>query len=184
MIPIPTVAAYFILQKKTWQPRWKPYTTLQAWKEAIYNAIFNRYATNSHTRKRGRTGKEEDIEDIEARQIHLQRDINHVYRGKYSDCLACKGYRQGQPRPFKKRKEKGGYLQPISGNQRRSATLGRRPDTAVKQSADNVIPSANSSRGSGSWPSPQSRLELEPSIEKRSHHCSHRTQSDKGSVIV
>ncbi|EXM13229.1 hypothetical protein FOTG_18316 [Fusarium oxysporum f. sp. vasinfectum 25433] len=35
------LANSFILQKKTRQPRWKPYTTLQAWKEAIYNAIFN-----------------------------------------------------------------------------------------------------------------------------------------------
>jgi hypothetical protein len=74
------LANSFILQKKTRQPRWKPYTTLQAWKEAIYNAIFNKYGTDSHTRKRCRTGKEEDSEDLEARQIHLQRDINHVNR--------------------------------------------------------------------------------------------------------
>ncbi|EGU72291.1 hypothetical protein FOXB_17200, partial [Fusarium oxysporum f. sp. conglutinans Fo5176] len=32
----------FILQKKTRHPRWKPYSTLRAWKECIYNAIFNR----------------------------------------------------------------------------------------------------------------------------------------------
>ncbi|EXK25671.1 hypothetical protein FOMG_17678 [Fusarium oxysporum f. sp. melonis 26406] len=132
------LANSFILQKKTRQPHWKPYTTLQAWKEAIYNAIFNRYATNSHTRKRCRTGKEEDIEDTEARQIHLQRDINHVYRGTPSDCLACKGYRQGQPRPFKKRKEKGGYLQPISGNERRVQTryACKVCDVAICNSAD------------------------------------------------
>ncbi|KAF4414706.1 ac transposable element-derived 4, partial [Fusarium acutatum] len=37
------LANSFILQKKTRQPRWKPYSTLQAWKEAIYNAIFNKY---------------------------------------------------------------------------------------------------------------------------------------------
>ncbi|KAK7592463.1 hypothetical protein V3481_007079 [Fusarium oxysporum f. sp. vasinfectum] len=132
------LANSFILQKKTRQPHWKPYTTLQAWKEAIYNAIFNRYATNSHTRKRCRTGKEEDIEDTEARQIHLQRDINHVYRGTPSDCLACKGYRQGQPRPFKKRKVKGGYLQPISGNGRRVQTryACKVCDVAICNSAD------------------------------------------------
>lgn len=116
------LANSFILQKKTRQPRWKPYSTLQAWKEAIYNAIFNKYASDGHTRKRGRTGKEEDNDNTEARQNHLQRDINHVYRGKYSPCLACKGCRQGQPRPLKKRKEKGGYLQPISGNERRVRT--------------------------------------------------------------
>ena len=112
------LANSFILQKKTRQPRWKPYTTLRAWKEAIYNAIFNKYGTDSHTRKRSRTGKEEDSEGLEARQNHLQRDINHIYRGINSDCLACKGCRQGQPRPFKK----GGYLQPISGNERRVRT--------------------------------------------------------------
>ncbi|KAJ0135525.1 hypothetical protein HZ326_21458 [Fusarium oxysporum f. sp. albedinis] len=89
----------------------------RAWKECICNAIFNTYAAEGGIRKRSRSGKEGDIEDIEARQNHLQRDINHVRRGSYSPCLACKGYRQGQPRPFKKRKEKGGYLEPISGNQ-------------------------------------------------------------------
>ncbi|KAL9561175.1 hypothetical protein ACKAV7_014530 [Fusarium commune] len=60
------LANSFILQKKTTQSRWKPYTTLRAWKECIYNAIFNRYATESNVRKRGRTGKEEDTEDTEA----------------------------------------------------------------------------------------------------------------------
>ncbi|EGU88242.1 hypothetical protein FOXB_01240, partial [Fusarium oxysporum f. sp. conglutinans Fo5176] len=88
------LANSFILQKKTRHPRWKPYGTLQAWKECIYNAIFNRYATKSHERKRGRTGKEEDIE----------------------------GCRQGHPQPFKRKKEQGGYLQPISGNKRRVQT--------------------------------------------------------------
>jgi hypothetical protein len=112
------LANSFILQKKTRHPRWKPYSTLQAWKECICNAIFNRYAAESGTRKRYRSGKEEDIEDIEARQIHLQRDINHVNRGRLSPCLACKGLRQGQPRPAKKNRAKGGYLQPISGNAR------------------------------------------------------------------
>ncbi|SCO78511.1 uncharacterized protein FRV6_02724 [Fusarium oxysporum] len=34
------LANSFILQKKTRQPRWKPYSTLRDWKEAIYNAIF------------------------------------------------------------------------------------------------------------------------------------------------
>jgi hypothetical protein len=110
------LANSFILQLRTQQPHWKPYITLKDWKECIYNAIFNRYASESYTRKRGCTGLEEDIEDTEARQKHLQRDINHVNRGSNSPCLACKGFRQGQPRPFKKRKIKGGYLQPVSGN--------------------------------------------------------------------
>ncbi|KNB06171.1 hypothetical protein FOXG_19591 [Fusarium oxysporum f. sp. lycopersici 4287] len=91
------LANSFILQKKTRQPHWKPYSTLQDWKEPIYNAIFNKYGTDSGIRKRCRTGKEEDSENLEARQIHLQRDINHIRRGKNSDCLACKGFRQGQP---------------------------------------------------------------------------------------
>ncbi|RKK77629.1 hypothetical protein BFJ70_g17123 [Fusarium oxysporum] len=38
------LANSFILQKKTRHPRWKPYSTLRAWKECIYNAIFNRGA--------------------------------------------------------------------------------------------------------------------------------------------
>ncbi|KAH7464233.1 hypothetical protein FOMA001_g17874 [Fusarium oxysporum f. sp. matthiolae] len=116
------LANSFILPLKTPQPRWKPYTTLKDWKECIYNAIFNRYAIESQARKRNRTGIEEDIEDTEARQKHLRRDINHVRRGAISACLACKGFRQGQPRPFKKRKAKGGCLQPISGNARSRKT--------------------------------------------------------------
>jgi hypothetical protein len=94
------LANSFILQLKTRQPHWKPYRTLKDWKECIYNAIFNQYASESQARK------EEDIEDIEARQKHLQRDINHVFRGLISSCLACKGFRQGQPRPFKKKEGK------------------------------------------------------------------------------
>ncbi|KAF6523619.1 hypothetical protein HZS61_012118 [Fusarium oxysporum f. sp. conglutinans] len=46
------LANSFILQKKTRQPRWKPYSTLRDWKEAIYNAIFNKYGTDSGLRKR------------------------------------------------------------------------------------------------------------------------------------
>ncbi|EGU86542.1 hypothetical protein FOXB_02940, partial [Fusarium oxysporum f. sp. conglutinans Fo5176] len=81
------LANSFILQKKTRQPRWKPYTTLRAWKEAIYNAIFNKYGTDSHTRKRSRTGKEEDSEGLEARQNHLQRDINHLAKASAKGSL-------------------------------------------------------------------------------------------------
>ncbi|KAF5725211.1 ac transposable element-derived 4 [Fusarium mundagurra] len=46
------LANSFILQKKTRQPRWKPYSTLKAWKECICNAIFNTYAAEGGTRKR------------------------------------------------------------------------------------------------------------------------------------
>ncbi|RKK86522.1 hypothetical protein BFJ68_g17134 [Fusarium oxysporum] len=91
------LANSFILQKKTQHPRWKPYSTLQAWKECICNAIFNTYAAEGGTRKRNRSGKEEEIEDTEARQKHLQRDINHVRRGSPSPCLACQGFRQAIP---------------------------------------------------------------------------------------
>ncbi|RKK80162.1 hypothetical protein BFJ68_g16379 [Fusarium oxysporum] len=76
------LANSFILQKKTRHPRWKPYSTLRAWKECICNAIFNTYAAEGGTRKRSRSGKEEDIEDIEARQNHLQRDT-HLQRPRY-----------------------------------------------------------------------------------------------------
>ncbi|KAI7772027.1 hypothetical protein LZL87_011720 [Fusarium oxysporum] len=54
------LANSFILQKKIYQPHWQPYGTLQAWKECIYNAIFNKYGTDSFTRKRYCTGKEEE----------------------------------------------------------------------------------------------------------------------------
>ncbi|RKK77498.1 hypothetical protein BFJ68_g17968 [Fusarium oxysporum] len=46
------LANSFILQKKTRHPRWKSYSTLQAWKECICNAIFNTYAAEGGTRKR------------------------------------------------------------------------------------------------------------------------------------
>jgi hypothetical protein len=112
-----TLANSFILQLKTPCPNWKPYTTLKDWKECIYNAIFNAYAQESWARKRNRTGKEEDTDDRETQQKHIQRKINHINRGVKSDCLVCKGFKQGQPRPFKKRKvEKGSYLQPMMGN--------------------------------------------------------------------
>ncbi|KAJ0131602.1 hypothetical protein HZ326_25311 [Fusarium oxysporum f. sp. albedinis] len=106
---------------------WKPYTTLKDWKECIYNAIFNRYAGESQARKRNRTGMEEDIEDDEARQKHLQRDINHVFRDINSACLACKGFRQGQPRPFKKGRQK----EAIYSRYQEMHQL-REPDTTVK----------------------------------------------------
>ncbi|KAF4963096.1 hypothetical protein FSARC_8869 [Fusarium sarcochroum] len=106
------LANSFILQLKTTSPNWERYTTLKDWKECIYNAIFNTYAVESEARKRGRTGQEEDIENAETHRIHIQRDINHVWRGKKSACLACKGLKQGQSRPFKKR----AYLKAISGN--------------------------------------------------------------------
>jgi hypothetical protein len=113
-----TLVNTYILQLKTPNPLWKPYATLKEWKECIYNAIFNQYATESQARKRNRSGAEEDTEDTETRQNHLQRDINHVRRGANSACLACKGFRQGQARPFKRRKANGSHLQPISGNKR------------------------------------------------------------------
>jgi hypothetical protein len=117
----------FILQLKSPHPHWKPYTTLKDWKECIYNAIFNRYAGESQARKRNRTGMEEDIEDDEARQKHLQRDINHVFRDINSACLACKGFRQGQPRPFKKGRQK----EAIYSRYQEMHQL-REPDTTVK----------------------------------------------------
>jgi hypothetical protein len=84
-------------QLKTTSPRWPPYKTLQKWKECIYNALFITYAHESSARKRCCTGKEEDIGDIEIHEKHIQRDINYVWRGVKLDCLACKGFKQGQP---------------------------------------------------------------------------------------
>ena len=112
------LANSFILQLKTSQPQWPPYKTLESWKRCISDALFIKFAQESGARKRSRAGKEEDINDTQSRQNHLQRDINHVNRGIFSDCLACKGFRQGQPRPFKKRKVKNTLLQPITANTR------------------------------------------------------------------
>jgi hypothetical protein len=120
----------FILQLKTTSPRWPPYKTLQKWKECIYNALFITYAHESSARKRYRTGKEEDIGDIETHEKHIQRDIDHVWRGVKSDCLACKGFKQGQPRPFKKRKLEKGSLQPTTGDARK--TRGRQTKYGCK----------------------------------------------------
>jgi hypothetical protein len=113
-----TLISTYILQLKTPNPHWKPYTTLKNWKECTYNAIFNQYASESQARKRNRSGAEEDTEDHERRQKHLQRDINHIYGRINSACLVYKSFRQGQARPFKKRKGNGSHLQPISGNKR------------------------------------------------------------------
>jgi hypothetical protein len=63
----------FILQLKTPCPNWMPCTTHKDCKECIYNAIFNVYAQESRARKRNRTGKEEDTNDIETQQKHMQR---------------------------------------------------------------------------------------------------------------
>ncbi|KAJ0128086.1 Uncharacterized protein HZ326_28821 [Fusarium oxysporum f. sp. albedinis] len=49
----------------------------------------------SHPRKRYRSGAE-DIDNQETRQKRIDRNINHVYRGPCSACLAFQGFRQGQ----------------------------------------------------------------------------------------
>jgi hypothetical protein len=54
----------------------------------------------------GRSRKEEDIEDLETKVKHKQREVNHVNRGIKSDCQACKGSKQGQHRPSRERKVK------------------------------------------------------------------------------
>jgi hypothetical protein len=91
---------------------------LESWKECICNALFNTYAQESRARKRNRSGIEEDIEDPEAHQKHIQKSINLVNKHTFSDCLACRGFRQGEIRPSKRRKvPKGSYLEEISGNE-------------------------------------------------------------------
>jgi hypothetical protein len=116
----------FILQLKTPNPLWKPYITLKDWKECIYNAIFNQYAGQSQARKRNRTGMEDDIEYDEARQKHLQRDINHVFRDINSTCLACKASGRGSPDLFKKGRQKEAIY-----SRYREMRDPRRPDTAA-----------------------------------------------------
>jgi hypothetical protein len=113
------LANSFILLLKTSQPRWPPYKTLESWKKCISDALFVKFGQESGVKKRSRSGKEEDINDTQSQQNHLQRDINHVNRGIFSDCLACKGFRQGPPRPFQTRKfENSFFLQPITRNAR------------------------------------------------------------------
>ncbi|KAF4334320.1 tubulin beta [Fusarium beomiforme] len=111
-----TLINSYLLQKKG-NPNWKAYTTPEEWKKCIYNALFNTYGQEARGRKRNCTGKEEDEDDAEAQRKHIDRSINHVNRGTVSDCLACKGFRQGQPRP---KRRKRGYLRQISSNARSS----------------------------------------------------------------
>jgi hypothetical protein len=92
----------------------KAVQTPQVWKKCFYNAIFIKYRQESQSRKRNRSGKEEDEEDIETHQQHIQRDTNHINHGIMSDCLACQGFKQGQIQLLKRRGRK--YLQPTSGN--------------------------------------------------------------------
>jgi hypothetical protein len=116
----------YILQKRG-NPNWKAYITPEEWKKCIYNALFNRYGHEAQGRKRNRTGREEDEDDQEEQRKHIDRKINHINRHIKSDCVACKGFRQGQPRP---KRRKRGDLQQISGNAQSSHRAARagRPD--------------------------------------------------------
>jgi hypothetical protein len=79
----------YILQLHGPQPNWERYTSQEDWRKCISNALFNTYHSESQARKRYRSGAEEDIEDTQTRQKHIDRNINHVYRGCKSECLAC-----------------------------------------------------------------------------------------------
>ncbi|RKL08705.1 hypothetical protein BFJ70_g16774 [Fusarium oxysporum] len=93
------LANSFILQKKTRQPRWKPYSTLRDWKEAIYNAIFNKYGTDSGIRKRCRTGKEEDSEDLELAKAAGKGSLDPLKKGRKKEAISS---------PFQEISEFGG----------------------------------------------------------------------------
>ncbi|ENH71976.1 hypothetical protein FOC1_g10000088, partial [Fusarium oxysporum f. sp. cubense race 1] len=88
----------YILQLHGPQPNWERYKSQEDWRKCILNALFNTYHQESQARKLYRSGAEEDINDQETRQKHIDRNINHIYRGRYLRCLACQGFRQGQIR--------------------------------------------------------------------------------------
>ncbi|KAJ0126533.1 Uncharacterized protein HZ326_28673 [Fusarium oxysporum f. sp. albedinis] len=84
---------YVILQLNGSQPSWERYTSQEDWPKCISNALFNKYHQESQARKRYRSEAEEDIDDQETRQKHIDRNINHVYRGRKARCVACLGFR-------------------------------------------------------------------------------------------
>ncbi|TVY65365.1 hypothetical protein Focb16_v015453 [Fusarium oxysporum f. sp. cubense] len=51
------------------QPNWKRYTNHRAWRECIYNELFNAYGYDSQARKHYRAGDERDLQSLQ-----LQRE--------------------------------------------------------------------------------------------------------------
>lgn len=98
------------------QPDWAKYIDQQEWRECIFNALFNFYSEESDSRKHYRTGVELDTQDRQKCSEHSDRGINHVNRGVKSDCLACQGFQQGQPRS---RGQKRSPLVEVTGNTRK-----------------------------------------------------------------
>jgi hypothetical protein len=47
------------------QPNWKRYTNHRAWRECIYNELFNAYGHDSQARQLYRAGDERDLQDAE-----------------------------------------------------------------------------------------------------------------------
>ena len=103
----------YVIQLRGPKPSWKRFTTQREWRECIYNELFNTYGQESRSRQRYRAGDERDLQSPDLQRVHINREVNHVNRKVNSDCLACKGFRQGQIR------SKGEKISPfgeLSGN--------------------------------------------------------------------
>lgn len=94
----------YILQQRG-QPQWKPEISQGGWRQRIVNDLIQAYAPKTQSRERFRTGDE----------FTPVTQHNHVRKGK-SECLACQGFRLGQPRARKSR----AALSAVSGNSRRA----------------------------------------------------------------
>ena len=86
------------------QPSWKRYTSQKEWRRCIHNELFKAFHTASQSRRKFRTGDE--FTPIAQHEF--------IARGKKSDCVACQGYRLGQPRSRSSRRP----LAPVSNNRR------------------------------------------------------------------
>jgi hypothetical protein len=94
----------YLLQLHAPQLNWQRYKNQNEWRECIYNALFNTYHRESRARRLFRSGDEFDEDDQQQQQNHYNRDINHVNRHRCSECLACKGFKQGQIRARRAKK--------------------------------------------------------------------------------
>ncbi|KAI8680763.1 hypothetical protein NCS56_00482300 [Fusarium sp. Ph1] len=70
----------YVIQLRGPEPSWKRFTTQKEWRECIYNELFNTYAQKSQSRQRYRAGDESDLQSPNLQRVHINREVNHVYR--------------------------------------------------------------------------------------------------------
>lgn len=92
----------YLLQRKG-QPNWQPINDQKQWREHIVRQICEAYGRDGSSRQRLKAG------DI----FTPLSQHNHVQRGKGSNCVACEGFRAGQTRQKKPKREP---LSEIDGN--------------------------------------------------------------------